>query len=58
MVRIVAIESLIVGAASLAVGLAVGVGLSQLLLQLTSALFKADVAAAGGFAFVFSATRL
>ena len=57
-VRIVALESLIVGAASLAVGLAVGVGLSQLLLQLTSALFKADVAAAGGFAFVFSADAL
>ena len=57
-VRIVALESFIVGAASLAVGLAVGVGLSQLLLQLTSALFKADVAAAGGFAFVFSADAL
>ena len=57
-VKIVALESLIVGAASLAVGLAVGVGLSQLLLQVTSALFQADVAGAGGFAFVFSADAL
>lgn len=54
-VKIVALESLIVGAASLAAGLAVGVGLSQLLLQATSALFQADVAGMGGFAFVFSA---
>ena len=57
-VKIVALESLIVGAASLAVGLVVGIGLSQLLLQLTSALFQADVAEAGGFAFVFSADAL
>ena len=34
-----------------------GIG-SQLLLQLTSALFQADVAEAGGFAFVFSADAL
>lgn len=57
-VKIVALESLIVGAASLAVGLVAGVGLSQLLLQLTSALFQADVAEAGGFAFVFSADAM
>ena len=54
-VKIVALESLIVGAASLAVGLLAGLGLSQLLLMLTSALFQADVADASGFAFVFSA---
>ena len=53
-VRIVAWESLVVGAASLAVGLVVGLGLSQLLLWVTSALFEADVAQAAGFAFVFS----
>lgn len=53
-VKIVALESFIVGAASLAVGLLVGVGLSQLLLWLTSALFQAEVAEAGGFAFVFA----
>ena len=41
-VKIVALESLIAGAASLAAGLVVGIGLSQLLLQLTSALFQAD----------------
>ena len=46
-VKIVALESLIAGAASLAAGLVVGIGLSQLLLQLTSALFQADVAEAG-----------
>ena len=40
-VKIVALESLIAGAASLAAGLVVGIGLSQLLLQLTSALFQA-----------------
>ena len=57
-VKIVALESLIAGAASLAAGLVVGIGLSQLLLQLTSALFQADVAEAGGFAFVFSADAL
>ena len=57
-VKIVALESLIAGAASLAAGLVVGIGLSQLLLQLTSALFQADVAEAGGFAFVFSAIFL
>ena len=57
-VKSVALESLIAGAASLAAGLVVGIGLSQLLLQLTSALFQADVAEAGGFAFVFSADAL
>ncbi|RDB59302.1 ABC transporter permease [Gordonibacter sp. 28C] len=57
-VRIVALESLIVGAASLVVGLAVGVGLSQLLLYVTSALFQADVAAESGFSFVFSVDAL
>ena len=57
-VKIVALESLIVGAASLAVGLLVGFGLSQLLLYVTSALFQADVADAAGFAFVFSADAL
>ncbi len=57
-VKIVALESLIVGAASLAVGLLVGIGLSQLLLYVTSALFQADVANSAGFAFVFSADAL
>lgn len=57
-VRVVAVESLVAGAASLAAGLVVGQGLSQLLLALTSALFQADVAAANGFAFVFSADAL
>lgn len=53
-VRIVLAESAIVGAASLAVGLALGIGFSQLLLAATSALFKADIAAKANFAFVFS----
>lgn len=53
-VRIVLAESAIVGAASLAVGLALGIGFSQLLLLATSALFKAEVASESGFAFVFS----
>lgn len=57
-VKIIALESFIVGAASLAVGLLAGVGLSQLLLLATSALFQADVADASGFAFVFSADAL
>ena len=58
-VKIVALESLIAGAASLAAGLVVGIGLSQLLLQLTSALFQADVAEAGGkTAIVFAAIFL
>ena len=56
--RIVVLESLMVGVASLAVGLAAGFGLSQLLLYVTSALFEADVASAGGFAFVFSPDAL
>lgn len=54
-VKIVALESLIVGAASLVVGLLAGIGLSQVLLYATSALFQADVAGGGGFSFVFSA---
>ena len=53
-VRIVLLESLAVGAASLAVGLLLGVGLSQLLLYATSLMFRADVASSSGFAFVFS----
>ena len=57
-VKIVALESLVIGVASLAAGLAVGVGLSQLLLYVTSALFQADVAASSGFAFVFSGDAL
>lgn len=57
-VGIVAAESLIAGAASLAVGLALGFALSQGLLHLTSALFSADIASSGGFAFVFSAEAL
>ena len=57
-VRIVAVESLIVGAASLLAGLALGFALSQLLLWVTSALFQAGVAEAAGFAFVFSADAL
>ena len=57
-VKIVALEPLIVGAASLVAGLVVGFGLSQLLLYVTSALFQADVAEAAGFAFVFSADAL
>lgn len=54
-VKVVLLESLIAGAASLAVGLLLGFALSQGLLYLTSALFSADIAAEGGFAFVFSA---
>ncbi|OUO87755.1 ABC transporter permease [Gordonibacter sp. An230] len=57
-VKIVALESLIVGAASLAAGLVLGFALSQLLLYVTSALFQADVAEAAGFSFVFSADAL
>lgn len=56
--KVVALESLLVGAASLAVGLVIGFALSQGLLYLTSALFSADIAAAGGIAFVFSADAL
>ena len=56
--KVVALESLLVGAASLAVGLAIGFALSQGLLYLTSALFSADIAAAGGIAFVFSVDAL
>ena len=53
-VRIVLAESAIVGAASLAVGLALGIGLSQVLLWATSSLFSAEVANEAGIAFVFS----
>lgn len=53
--RVVLLESLIVGAASLICGLALGVGLSQVLLWVTSLLFQAPVAADHGLAFVFSA---
>ena len=53
-VRIVLAESAIVGAASLAVGLVLGIGLSQALLWATSSLFSAEVASATGIAFVFS----
>ncbi len=53
-VRIVLAESAIVGAASLAVGLVLGIGLSQVLLWATSSLFSAEVASATGIAFVFS----
>lgn len=57
-VKIVAVESLITGAASLAVGLILGFALSQGLLYVTSLLFSADIASAGGIAFVFSADAL
>lgn len=53
--RVVLLESLIVGAASLICGLVLGVGLSQVLLWVTSLLFQAPVAADHGLAFVFSA---
>ncbi len=52
--RIVLLESLIVGVASLICGLGLGVGLSQVLLLVTSLLFQAPVAADHGLAFVFS----
>ena len=57
-VKIVAMESLIAGAASLAAGHVLGFALSQGLLYLTSLLFSADIASAGGIAFVFSADAL
>ena len=57
-VKIVAMESLITGVVSLAMGLVLGLALSQGLLYLTSLLFSADVASAGGIAFVFSADAL
>ena len=57
-VKIVAVESLITGAASLAVGLILGFALSQGLLYVTSLLFSADIASASGIAFVFSADAL
>ena len=52
-VRIVLAESAIVGVSSLACGLALGVGISQVLLWVTSSLFSADVAAQKGIAFLF-----
>ncbi len=53
-------ESLIVGATSLIAGIVLGIGVSQVLLAVTAALFQAgiNVAEAGGFAFVFSADAL
>lgn len=57
-VGIVLLESLMVGAASLICGLALGVGLSQAMLLLTSALFQAPVAADHGLAFVLSVRSL
>lgn len=57
-VKVVAVESIITGAASLAVGLILGLALSQGLLYVTSLLFSADIASAGGIAFVFSADAL
>ena len=53
-VRIVLAESAIVGVSSLVVGLALGIGFSQVLLWATSSLFSAEVASATGIAFVFS----
>lgn len=52
--RIVLLESLFVGAASLVCGLGLGIGLSQVLLWVTSLLFQAPVATDNGLAFVFS----
>lgn len=57
-VKIVGIESLMVGAVSLAVGLALGFALSQGLLHLTSMMFSADIATSGGIAFVLSKDAL
>lgn len=57
-VKVVLLESAVVGAASLAAGLAAGVGISQLLLYFTSLMFQADVAGSSGFAFVFSVEAL
>lgn len=57
-VKIVVVESLAVGVASLGSGLVVGVGLSQLLLYVTSLMFQVDVAGASGFSFVFSLDAL
>lgn len=53
-IAIVVIESLVVGAVSLAVGLVLGIALSQGLLYVTSAMFSADIASESGFAFLFS----
>lgn len=49
--RLVALETGMIGAVSLAVGIALGVGLSQLLMRVTASFFGAEVP---GFAFVFS----
>lgn len=56
--RILALETLALGAASLVAGLVAGIGLSQALLYLTSLLFQAKVATASGIAFVFSGDAL
>ncbi len=53
-VRIVLAESAIVGVSSLVVGLALGIGFSQVLLLATSSLFSAEVANTTGIAFLFS----
>lgn len=53
--RLVALETGMIGAVSLAVGIALGVGLSQLLMHVTASFFGAEVP---GFAFVFSTGAL
>ncbi len=53
--RVVALETCMIGAASLAAGLALGVALSQLLMHVTASFFGASVP---GFAFVLSADAL
>lgn len=53
--RLVALETGMIGAASLLVGIALGVGLSQLLMRVTASFFGAEVP---GFAFVFSKDAL
>ena len=53
--RLVALETGMIGAVSLAVGIALGVGLSQLLMHVTATFFGAEVP---GFAFVFSTGAL
>ena len=53
--RLVALETGMIGAVSLAVGILLGLGLSQLLMQVTASFFGADVP---GFTFVFSRDAL
>ncbi len=53
-IKILLIEFAIVGFASIIVGLALGIGLSQVMLYITSMLFQADIADPFGIAFVFS----